>query len=141
MMRTMAARHRLAGLIFAAILIVAFQFVPSLAYAHLSHGHGSPSLSAPTGVEIPSETADASGTSIEVLTAAVEAPASGLVMFGSCITGCSGTGHSCCGGGAMIVPVQNLPELKSERTRLLPGFDERSGIVPDAPGRPPKPLP
>ena len=39
MIATMALRHRIIGLIWAAVLVIAVQFVPSIASAHSGHEH------------------------------------------------------------------------------------------------------
>src|SRR6188472_3401375 len=98
MIDSMVLRHSLAGLIWAAILVVALQFVPTLAFAHAGHSHHSSETLALTHANASEHAkSEASGQKhLQVLTAASETgqPCSSCPGRG-CAGKCCGTGLCC----------------------------------------------
>jgi len=141
MMESMAVRHQLAGLIWAAILVVAVQLVPTLAFAHAGHGHHSGGPVVSTQASAPNTAASqTSQSSFHVVTIASHLgqpclPCSGGT--GSCTGKCCGTGV-CCGAAVIQAPTQALPVagILTKISWLI--VDGRAGIDPDGLARPPK---
>ena len=133
----MMLRQKVAGLIWAAILVVAVQLVPSLAFAHAGHEHHAPDVTAPaSSVQSPTDHA----------TDAIAAPAemkaapdlgSATAPSGACVGGCCGTGMGCC-GSVLIVSEQAFPPLDAGAHLVASVFFERPGIAPGGLKRPPR---
>ena len=137
----MALGHKLAGMLCAAILIVALQLVPSTAFAHAGHAHGSPGVNSIISSEIePVDTAQADKRRSEVSVYSADLNRFGTGTTGGCTGGCcSSPGLGCC-GGAIAVPLQDLPDLASVPPPPMLKIAPVSGVDPDALIKPPKVL-
>lgn len=159
MMGTM--KQRLATLIWAAILVVAIQFVPSLALAHSGHDHhaGTATASVPGGhhhghgaaghadmnavhAQIGVAHHDIGVKAAEpaqVIVAASDADEGDGSPPASCIGGCCGISFGCCGAVLAGAP-PDLPDSGGGDDVVAALYARPSGIDPDALIRPPKPL-
>lgn len=134
----MALRHRLAGLIFAATMIAASQFLPATAFAHTGHLHSS---GASTAIVVPEGARTSGADSLQILTHVVFVSTNGMIfqmsISSGCSNGCCGTGASCC-GVAIPLSVQGPPYTSPARIEPIPNLGSHDGIEPDALGKPPK---
>ncbi|HEY1364488.1 MAG TPA: hypothetical protein VGF60_19755 [Xanthobacteraceae bacterium] len=141
--------RRLAGLIWAAILVVAVQAVPGTAFAHSGHAHHSSiaaaaaaaAAAAPAGPAGAAQAAlrgvDRERSAHPALASAPPQDETSTAPTGGCSGGCCGGGVGCCGAVLVgPVPPLSLPRAGAEIFPL--SFDERAGIQPDALARPPK---
>src|SRR5262245_2100391 len=140
MMAIMALKQKLAGLIFAAIVVVALQLVPNLAYAHAGHDHHGPAVTVPVPAAsvqpTANETRSAASARAELKAAASHhQPAS--APAGTCVGGCCGTGMGCC-GSILIVSEQVIPPVDDTADIVASVLNERPGLDPDALKRPPR---
>ena len=133
--------RQLAAVIWAAVLLIAVQFVSSVAQAHAGHSH------APTVVVTPSTDDIAQRVSVdeaENASASVEISAADRSIdpdaapSGSCNGSCCGNGVSCC-GPALLPASADAPPLTCKAS-APPGLGDpmRSGIDPEALPKPPK---
>src|SRR5262245_32037060 len=111
----MAARRQLAVLIWMAIVAIAIQFMPSVAWAHAGHAHGPvATVAQPTTSDEIRSTAEPAtdAASAEVSEAAVTSADTrrSPVSSGTCPATCCTTGFSCC-----------VPALVAESPPDLPG--------------------
>ncbi|MCC6776009.1 MAG: hypothetical protein IT537_05125 [Hyphomicrobiales bacterium] len=156
----MAAAQRLAALIWAAILLVAVQLVPSAVAAHPGHTHAShhaqaADVAAHQAPAAPSAGARSSGAEVVSQAAQLDAPpphqttvavsAEQLRSDDPCSTSgcngsCCGTCVGCCGAALLATPVPSWPGAARRSGLLLRRADLRAGIDPDALGKPPKSL-
>lgn len=163
MIAIMALGHKLAGLIWAAIFVVAIQFVPDHAFAHSGHAHSlmaassAPSTTTP-GIATPSiaehQAQKARALHIQKLhireSHAREFDAVGQTLAasdwpdtpmtspsGGCTGGCCGTGMGCC-GIALFDASTILPILKRVAENVPVTFTALSGLDPEALARPPR---
>jgi hypothetical protein len=131
----MMLRHKLAGLVWGAILVIAIQLAPNFAFAHSGHARHSNGV---VSSAIDSEASEPSRKeSVQIVTASSpynEPCSSAAGCTGTC---CCGTGM-CCGGAVANASSPALPEARFLTEVGWPLFDRRSGIDPDALGRPPK---
>lgn len=124
---TMANKHRLAGLIWATILVIAVQFVPNAAMAHSGHQHMAASEPGATSQTIVPVQGIAARDAVADV-AKPKAPASQLAASDKrdhasrpstgCVGGCCGSGLGCCSAAALPGSGQALPQ-----------FDTRAEIV------------
>ena len=144
---TMSRRHRLAALIWAAIFVIAAQFVADSASAHSGHSHdhsvASHSSSAaplPHHGNAAKEAQLIRSEKTELSLSAREGaklPAS--PESGGCTGGCCGNGIGCC--GAVLASCPNcLPDVQTVKEIVSLAFDRRSGIDPEPLPRPPRTL-
>ena len=142
MITLMVLRQRLAGLIWAAILVVVVQLVPSTAQAHAGHEHhplavttSATHLAAQHHVAEPAQRA---ATELALKTPAQQDQHSSVPSTG-CTGGCFGTFIGCCGAALSLTP-NSLTDLciALEIFRIV--LDARTGVDPDALARPPRPL-
>jgi hypothetical protein len=136
----MVLRHRLAGLIWAALLVLAIQLVPNAAFAHAGHDHSGVAPTSSSSIAHPqtSDAAQQPATELE-LTAVDEQGEQGSTSSSGCIGGCCGSGMSCC-GAVLAFSTGGLPDDNGPADIVAPVSDRRAGIDPDALGRPPKSL-
>jgi hypothetical protein len=143
-MRPVPLNSRLAILIWAAMVLVAAQFVAGLASAHPGHAHGNPAVSHLSGAHAiyqshaqkEAEPAVSKRAELSVVSLdEIELPVS--AQTGGCTAGCCGHGIGCC--GAALAPVSNsLPESSTRKQIFSFGYDRGSGVDPDALARPPR---
>ena len=133
----MALKRIVAGLIWAAVLLIAVQIVPGSAFAHSGHahhagpmadhaGHPHAKASEPTAIE---------QTIVEAIPAADAVPQA--VAPAGCVGGCCGTGIGCCAAALAGSPAA-LPGPDGAAKILSVTFEARSGIDPEAFARPPR---
>src|SRR5262249_19259692 len=133
----MVLKRKVAGLILAAILVVAVQLVPNLAFAHAGHEHHAPAMTAPTSsVQPPADHATHSIAAPAEMKAAPDL-ASATAPSGACVGGCCGPGMGCC-GSVLIVSEQAFPPLDTGAHLVAPVFFERPGIASGGLKRPPR---
>ena len=137
----MSVNWQLAAVIWAAVFLIAVQFVSSVAQAHAGHSY------APTVVVTPStddiaqrvsaDEAENASASAEI-SAADRGIDPDAAPSGSCNGSCCGNGVSCC-GPALLPATADTP--RSTCKALAPpslGDHARSGIDPEALPKPPK---
>ena len=140
MNRAMVLKQRIAGLIWAAIFMVAVQLVPNLAYAHVGHAH----QSADVAVTSPAATTD-SGTSSAGQQSLHEAEMFSVVdqnqtndsPASGCVGGCCNAGMGCC-GAAIVSSAPGLPNLGARLGVVSLELHGRAGIDPDTSAKPPR---
>src|SRR5262245_32704926 len=147
MINLMSPRHRLAALIWAAIFLIAAQFIAGSASAHSGHSHDHSATSHfSSAAPLPHDgnaTEQAQLVRSEKAELSVGAPNGaelpGSPQSGGCIGGCCGNGIACC--GAVLASSSNsLPEFQTQ-TEIVPlAFEHRSGIDPEPLRRPPRTL-
>jgi hypothetical protein len=138
----MALRHPLAGLIWAAVLVIAVQFAPNLAFAHVGHDHHSTGMVTSTQAKAPDVGAsEATGQKYLQVAAVVTESARPCSSCPGGTSGCSGkccgTGM-CCGAAVIQAPAPALPVAGLSLEVVWPIVDGRAGIDPDGLTRPPK---
>ena len=101
MIATMALRHRIIGLIWAAVLVIAVQFVPSIVSAHSGHEHHAAAAAGATHagtVKQQAHQAAERATNEAALTEPEQQDRkTSTPSGGACTGGCCGTGLGCCG--------------------------------------------
>ncbi len=146
---TMANKHRLAGLMWAAILVIAVQFAPNAAMAHSGHRHIAASQDgATTHRTVPTQGIAAHDAVADV--AKPKAHASQLTEpderdrasrpSTGCVGGCCGSGLGCCGAAALAGSAQTLPQFDMRAEIVAFDVGIPSGIDLDTLARPPKSL-
>ena len=143
----MSPRRRLAALIWAAIFVIATQFIAGSASAHSghSHDHSAGSRSSPAA-QLPHD-GNATTEAQLIWSEKVEFSVSALAgaelpdspQSGECTGGCCGNGIGCC--GAVLASCSNcLPDFRVQAEIVSLAFDRRSGIDPEPLPRPPRTL-
>lgn len=141
----MRLRHGLASLIWAAIFVIAAQFVASSAFAHAGHSRDHLGVSQSSTIH-----AGHKGKSISKLQAAAEEAELSLTwsqradepaptQTSGCTGGCCGNGIGCC-GAAMAAVSNSLPDFRVQQAPILLNSHSNSGIDPEALRRPPRTL-
>ncbi len=139
----MGIRLGIAGAIWAAILVVAVQLVPTPALAHSGHVHHAGDVAALAH--------HAGAGSFDHKAASRPAPSSfqaasisampdhpqAADFATACTGGCCGTGASCC-GAVMVGSIAELPDIGTAIRMAVRVVDRRSGIDPDGLARPPR---
>jgi hypothetical protein len=147
MINLMSPRHGLAALIWAAIFLIAAQFVAGSALAHSGHSHGHSAASHSSSAAPPPHDGNAAkeaqlirSEKAELFVSAPERaklPAS--PGSGGCIGGCCGNGIGCC--GAVLASCPNcLPDAQAQKEIAPLAFEYRSGTDPEPLRRPPRTL-
>ena len=142
----MNLRQAISGAIWAAILAIALQFVPTPALAHTGHAHHTGDVSAlahhehgPAVFHQKAATRAAQPLSLPASLSAVPDSAEDFTFVGACTGGCCGTGAGCC-GAALIGSIAELPDIGSAVRGTTPVVDRGSGVDPDGLARPPRTL-
>jgi hypothetical protein len=142
----MNLRQAISGAIWAAILAIALQFVPTPALAHTGHAHHTGDVSAlahhehgPAVFHQKAATRAAQPLSLPASLSAVPDSAGDFTFVGACTGGCCGTGAGCC-GAALIGSIAELPDIGSAVRGTTPVVDRGSGVDPDGLARPPRTL-
>ena len=138
----MALKRQLAGLIWAAVLVIAVQLVASAALAHAGHSHAPAVVATPSSAETAPQ--QASVDEAEHASASAEISEAqrridpGVAPSGACNGSCCGNGVSCC-GPALLPASADTPPLTC-KAMAPPGLGDnaRSGIDPEALPEPPK---
>jgi hypothetical protein len=141
----MSPRTRLATLVWAAIFVIAAQFVAGSASAHSGHPHDRTVASRSfTAAQLPhdghatDEAHSAGQEKTELsLSASESAKLPGSPQSGGCSGVCCGNGIGCC--GAVLAACSNcLPDLRAQKEIVSLVFDRNSGIDPEPLARPPR---
>ena len=141
----MALKRQLAALIWAATVMIAAQFLPSIAQAHAGHDHASYSVAAAHGVAAalsdhvvdPTESAEAKRAAAPTELTSVESNTVPAAPSGGCNGACCGTGNACCGAVVMFSAAA-LPDVGVGRQPVGTASSAPPGIEPDALRKPPK---
>src|SRR5262245_17861826 len=138
----MRARRQLAVLIWVAIVAIAVQLMPTVAWAHGGHTHGPVAT-----IEQPPTSSDIRSTAEHVTLAATtemaEAAADarmGSASSGACHDSCCTSGFSCCVPGLIAESPPYLPAGMSGSDIIRPAMPVRAGIDPETLPKPPKSL-
>ena len=144
----MANRHRLAGLIWSAILVIAVQVIPNAAIAHSGHEHMAASQQGATSQDILPAQRTAAHDQVAVVKPT--SPASQLSASDErnhasrpstgCVGGCCGSGPGCCGAAALAGSGQASPQFDTRAEIVAFDVGKPSGIDLETLARPPKPL-
>jgi hypothetical protein len=136
----MAAKAYIGQMLLAAIVLIASQLTPSVAFAHAGHSHGggvAAAIEPPTALNQAGSAQSDIARDEELRNAAHGA--SGRIDVETCPAGaCCGNGMACC--GAVLVTDQlgsPLPSLRSVRA-MAPNAPDASGIEPQALPKPPR---
>jgi hypothetical protein len=142
----MNLRQAISGAIWAAILAIALQFVPTPALAHTGHAHHTGDVSAlahhehgPAAFHQKAATRAAQPLSLPASLSAAPDSAGDSAFVGACTGACCGAGAGCC-GAALVGSIVDLPDIGSALRGTTPVVDRQSGIDPDGPARPPRTL-
>jgi hypothetical protein len=147
----MRLRHRLAALIWAAILLVAAQWVTAPAFAHPGHSHEHHASAARSSSvqDAHGYTASDAGSDqvhatqlrkLDLALGAVNAPEpAASIPSGGCTGGCCGTSMGCC-GAALFASPNTLPDFRSATKIIAFVYERGSGIEPEASAPPPRSL-
>ena len=141
MIATMALRHRIIGLIWAAVLVIAVQFVPSIVSAHSGHEHHAAAGATHAGtVKQQAHQAAERATNEAALTEPEQQDRkTSTPSGGACTGGCCGTGLGCC-GAVLTDSTASLFHVAGRGPLIEPILDQLGGIDPDTLARPPRPL-
>jgi len=143
MIATMALRHRIIGLIWAAVLVIAVQFVPSIVSAHSGHEHHAAAAAGATHagtVKQQAHQAAERATNEAALTEPEQQDRkTSTPSGGACTGGCCGTGLGCC-GAVLTDSTASLFHVAGRGPLIEPILDQLGGIVSDTLPRPPRPL-
>lgn len=148
MITSMLLKRRLAGMIWAAMFVIAAQFFAGSALAHAGHSHGHPPASHISSVQnsdhvSPPILSPAQVAGVEQADVSLTAPeGAGTPVFpqsGACTGGCCGNGIGCCGAVLAVAP-SPIPDERPEKETCSLALDRPSGIHPEALRRPPRTL-
>lgn len=141
MIAPMALRQRIIGLIWAAVLVIAVQFVPSIASAHSGHEHhaGAGAPHAATVKQQAHQTAERTTREAALTKPGQQDRKASTPSGGACTDGCYGTGLGCCGAVLTDTTAASF-HVAGRVQRVEPISDQLGGIDPDTLARPPKPL-
>jgi hypothetical protein len=145
MIGRMPLRYRLATVIWAAIFMIAAQFFAGPALAHAGHSHDHSAASHSSAVHLPDDGQRSSGELAELQEVDLSQTwPSGTDMPitrqpAGCTGGCCGKGIGCC-GAVLVAASSPLPDYQIWREAVSLVFDRQSGLDPEAPARPPRPL-
>jgi len=141
---TMGIRGALAKMLLAAILLVAAQFVPSLAHAHGSHAKAQATpvaLSAPAIGQGRVDAVEAPSSNVRHV-ASIAAPSpDDTASSGRCgMPCCNGTGVSCCSGALPSMISSEPCAVHADRLTMTLFGQLPAGIEPNGLQRPPRAL-
>lgn len=137
----MNARHGLASLIWAAILVIAVQFVASSAWAHAGHSHdhaaATHAVAAHTDQKGKSISKAQTEQPVELSATSSQRSDPAPADTGGCTGGCCGNGIGCC-GAAIAAAASSLPEFDVQQSPVPIASLMSAGIDPKALKRPPR---
>lgn len=135
----------MATLIWAAVVVIAAQFVAGSALAHGGYSHGHSAASQSSAVQLPDHGMHSSGqlAQLEQADLSLSTPKGADMpvapQSSGCTGGCCGNGIGCC--GAVLAATSNLiPDGQTQQETISLASDRHSGIDPEALARPPKTL-
>jgi hypothetical protein len=139
MINPMALKRQLATLLWAATVLAAAQFLPSIAQAHAGHDHASHSVAValPDRPADTDKSAEAEQAAAPAELASVDSNATPAAPSGGCNGSCCGTGNACCGAILLFSPAA-LPDVGVGRQPVGTASSAPPGIDPDALRKPPK---
>ena len=139
MINLMALKRQLATLFWAATVLVAAQFMPSIAQAHAGHDHTSHSVAVAFSDRLadPDKSADAERAAAPAELASVNSNTIPAVPSGGCNGSCCGTGNACC-GAVLLFSSATLPDVGVGQQPVGTASSAPPGIDPDALRKPPK---
>jgi hypothetical protein len=135
------SKRPLAALIWVAIVTIAVQLLPTVAFAHAGHSHARDLIS--TGDRgnaddaTPLNAKDIEHGVAEIAVAGVDAAGS-AVPSATCNGGCCSSGFSCCAPAMLSEPVARLPVPLSGLTLVRSAAPMRPGVDPETLPKPPK---
>lgn len=143
MISPMPHRRRLAAMIWAAIFVIAAQFLAGSALAHAGHSHGNSTASSAAqltdlGKASIGQTARLEQADLSLITQDdTDMPV--IPQPGRCTGGCCGNGIGCC--GAVLAAASNsVPDDRPQQETVSLATDSHSGVDPEALARPPRTL-
>ena len=144
-MNVMVLKRQLAALIWAATVLIAAQFLPSVAQAHAGHNHASHSVAAAHDVAAAlsghvvdsAESAKAERAAAPTELASVNSNTIPAAPSGGCNGSCCGTGSACC-GAILLFSSAALPDVGVGQQPVGTASSAPPGIDPDALRKPPK---
>jgi len=141
MIAPMALRHRFIGLIWAAVLVIAVQLVPSIASAHSGHEHhaAAGAAHAATLAQQAHQAAERATSEAALTERGRQDRETSTPSGGACTGGCCGTGLGCC-GAVLTNSTAALFHVAGRAPLIEPISDQLGGIDPDTLARPPSPL-
>lgn len=141
MIALMAFRHRIIGLIWAAVLVIAVQFMPSIASAHSGHEHhaSAGATHAATVKQQAQQTTQRATREAALTQPRQQDRGTSNLSGGACTGGCCGTGLGCC-GAVLTDSTAAVFHLAGRALLIEPISDQLGGIDPDTLARPPRPL-
>jgi hypothetical protein len=136
----MALKRQLAALVWAAAVIVAAQFLASVAQAHAGHDHASHSavVVSVDRVADTDKSAEAEQITAPVELVSVDSNPIPAVPSSGCNGSCCGTGTTCCGAVVLFASAASLPDVGVGRQPLGLASAALPGIHPGALRKPPK---
>jgi hypothetical protein len=139
MMNFIAPKRQLATLLWAAAVLIAAQFLPSVAQAHAGHDHASPSVVAALSDHVadPAKSAEAKRAAAPAELASVDFSTIPAAPSSDCNGSCCGTGNACCGAILLFSSV-SLPDVGAGQQPVGTASSAPPGIDPDALRKPPK---
>lgn len=138
-MNLMALKRQLATLLWAAAILIAAQFLPSVAQAHAGHDHASPSVVAALSDHVadPAKSAEAERAAEPAELASVDSSIIPAAPSNGCNGSCCGTGNACC-GAVLLFSSAALPDVGVGQQPVGTASSAPLGIDPDALRKPPK---
>ena len=137
----MALKRQLAAVIWAAIIIIAAQLLPSDAQAHAGHDHGPPAAAITSSDHIVDQASSIDAVNYPELTEIAFADKnSGAGSSGTrrCTGTCCGTGATCCGTALLFGVSATLPDPGHARQSVSPAASVPPGTDAEALRKPPK---
>lgn len=139
MMNLMALKRQLLTLLWAAAVLIAAQFLPSVAQAHAGHDHASHSVAVavPDRLVDADKSAEAERAAAPTELASVDSGTIPAAPSSGCNGSCCGTGNACC-GAILLFSSAALPDVGAGRQPVGTASSAPPGIDPDALRKPPK---
>ncbi len=139
MMNLMALKRQLSTLLRAAAVLIAAQFLSSVAQAHAGHDYASPSVVAALSDHVadPAKSAEAKRAAAPTELASVDSSTIPAAPSSGCNGSCCGTGNACCGAILLFSSVC-LPDVGAGQQPVGTANSAPPGIDPDALRKPPK---
>jgi hypothetical protein len=136
----MVSKQQLAALIWAAIVLIAAHFVPSVAQAHAGHEHASHSVAVASldRVADTDKSAEAARVRAPAEFVSVDSNPIPAAPSGGCNGSCCSTGTTCCGAVGLFTSAASLPDVGVGRQPLGLASAALPGIHPGALRKPPK---
>lgn len=140
MMNVMALKRQLSTLLWAAVVLIAAQFLPGVAHAHAGHDHVSPLVVVALSEHVadPAKSAEAKRAAALAELASVDSRTIPAAPSGGCNGSCCGTGTTCCGAVVLFTSGAVLPDVGVARQPMGTAGTAPPGNHPDALRKPPR---